>query len=361
MVRIVLNTGDLYVEEPILWDNIFPYGTVPIFVGKKRKHVMDLLSSLELRGASTTSELARFAIESHYSKLLIKKLGKSLVTRRGHYYLNHITGREKKKIGKTTVGMYANLLKTNYVKLIDLPKTRIAVYFPTLLTHLISLGYVYTCDETCAFIKNASRNSLYFAFLYDIMNKTSFSFVNELFLDPIKKMIKQNRIRFDDDYRLNFDIIASATALKIRQIIQKSWQEIYSCDPKKDEHSVEVDPVLLKQLDILIQNNWFDLQADSKLESKWIELYYPTEEQRMFYSFHSDLSDRNLMFKVMREIHVNYFGSYEQKIPPKYIQKFPFPIKRNRKKKTKSTNSAFHNNMMAKKLRDSQQNHKNYD
>ena len=361
MVRIILKIKDLYVEEPILWNNEFPYGTVPIFVGKKRKHVMDLLSALELRGESTTSELARFVIESHYSKGQINEFGKSLVTRRGHYYLNHITGREKKKIGKKTVGMYANLLKTNYVKLIDLPKTRIAVYFPTLLTHLISLGYVYTYDETCAFIKNASRNSLYFAFLYDIMNKTSFAFVKELFLDPIKKMIKQNRIRFDDDYRLNFDIIASATALKIRQIIQKSWQEIYSYDLKKDKHLVKVNPVLLKQLDVLIQNNWFDLQADSKLESKWIELYYPTEEQRMFYSLHSDLSDRNLMFKVMREIHVNYFGSYEQKIPPKYIQKFPFPIKRNRKKKTKSTNFAFHNNMMAKKLRDSQQNPKNYD
>ncbi|MCV0412198.1 hypothetical protein [Nitrosarchaeum sp.] len=357
MVQIVLKTDDLYVEEPILWDNIFPYGTIPIFVGKKRKHVMDLLSALELRGASTTSELARFAIESHYSKGQIKEMGKSLLTRRGHYYLNHLSGREKKKIGKKTVGMYANLLKTNYVKLIDSSKSNIGVYFPTLLTHLVSLGYVYTYDETCAFIKNASRNSLYFAFLYDIMNKTSFAFVKEFFLDPIKKMIKQNRIRFDDDFRLNFDIIASATALKIMEIIQRSEWWIRS---KGDTNLKTGDLKLLKELDVLIQNTWFDLQ-NSKLLSKWVGLYYPTEEQKWFYSQHSDFSDAQLIYKVMREIHVNYYGSYGQKIPTKYQQKFPFPIKRNRKKKTKSTNSAFHNSMMAKKLRDSQYGSKNYD
>jgi len=343
MVKIRLKGRDSYVEEPILWDSEFPYGTVPIFVGKKRKHVMDLLSALELRGASTTSEIASFAIESRYSKGEIKELGKYFVKKRAHSYWNHLNGFAKKKIdGKKKFGTYDNLLKKNYVKLIDLPKTKVGVYFPTLLGHLVSLGYVYDYNETQAFIKNASRNSLYFAFLYDIMNKISFSFIKELFLDPIKKMIKQNRIRFDDDYRLNFDIIASATALKIREIIQRSWIDMYSKEPKVDEQEkAEYD--LLKQLDSLIQNTWFDFQ-DSKLEGKWIELYYTTEEQRMFYSQHSDFSDRNLIYKVMREIHVNYYGSYEEKIPIKYQQKFPLPIRRNRKKKIKSINFTYKDN-----------------
>ncbi len=346
MVKIILRTKDSNVEEPILWDNIFPYGTVPIFVGKRRKHVMDLLSALELRGASTTNEIAQYAIESHYSKGEIKEMGKSLLKRRTHYYWNHLNGHAKKKIGKKTVGMYDNLLNKNYIKLIDLPKRKIGVYFPTLLGHLVALGYDYNYTQTVAFIKNASRNSLYFAFLNDIMNKISLNFVQELFLNPIKKMIKQNRIRFDDDFRLNFDIIASATALKIREIIQKSEFNMRSKESKVAEQE-KLEQESLKQLDILIQNTWFDFQ-DTKLEGKWIELYYPTEEQRWFYSQHCDLSDRNLIYKVMREIHVNYYGSYEQKIPLKYTQKFPLPIRRNRKKKIESANSAYYDRMISK-------------
>jgi hypothetical protein len=351
MVKIRLKTLATCVEEPILWNNIFPYGTVPIFVGKKRKHVIDLLSALELRGGSTTSELANFVIGNHYSKGELEKMGSFFVKRRGHYYWNHIYGFEKKTSGKKKIGTYDGLLEKGYVRIIEIKKPNVGIYFPTLLGHLVSLGYDYNYAQTVAFIKNASRNSLYFAFLNDIMNKVSFDFVKELFLNPIKKMIKQNRIRFDDDYRLNFDIIASATALKIREIIQKSEFDIRSKEPKVVEQE-EAEWKLLKQLDILIQNTWFDFQY-AKLEGKWVELYYPTEEQRWFYSQHCDLSDRNLIYKVMREIHVNYFGTYEQKIPPKHIQKFPFPIRRNRKKKT-TTNSAFHNSMMAKKLRSQQ-------
>ena len=329
MVRIILGHKDSYVEEPILWNNRFPYGTVPIFVGKKRKHVMDLLSVLELRGVSTTTEIANFALEHHYTKKQLKYMGIHFVKRRAHYYWNHLHGFAKKTEGRKKVGTYDGLLEKNYIKIIDLPKTNIGIYFPTLSGHLVSLGYDYNYKETVAFIKNASRNSLYFAFLNDIMNKISFDFVKELFLDPIRKMIKQNRIRFDDDFRLNFDIIASATALKIREIIQKSEFDMRSKDPKvKEQEKAELK--LLQQLDVLIQNTWFDFQ-DTKLEGKWIELYYHTEEQRMFYSQHSDFSDRNLIYKVMREIHVNYYGSYEQKIPIKYTQKFPLPIRRNRK------------------------------
>ena len=38
----------------------------------------------------------------------------------------------------------------------------------------------------------------------------------------------------------------------------------------------------------------------------------------------------------MREIHVNYYSSYQTKIHKKYQQKFPIPIRRNKKKKIDS-------------------------
>ena len=354
MAKIRLKTNASSVEEPILWNNEFPYGIIPIFVGKKRKHVMDLLSALELRGLSTTSEIARFVIESHYTQGQIKAMGKNLVRRRGHYYWNHLHGFEKKKIGKKKVGSYDGLLEKNYVKIVRMEKPNVGIYFPTLLGHLVSLGYVYDDDEIQEFIKNASSNSIYFAFLYDIMNKISLDFVKELFLEPIKKMIRQNRIRFDDDYRLNFDIIANATALKTHQTIGMSWQEIYSYDPKTDKHLVEADHNLLKQLDILIQNTWFDLQANSKWEGQMIELYYPTYNQRMFYAQHSDLSDMQLLYKVMREIHTNFYGNYNSKVPVKYQQKFPLPIKRNREKKKETIKFPDKEVMTAKDLYDFQ-------
>jgi len=331
-VKIRLKQGDSYVDEPILWDNKFPYGTVPVFEGKKRKHVMDLLSALELCGQATTSEIARYAIEYHYSKGEVEKLGKFFLKRRGHYYWNHLHGFEKKKIGKKKVGTYDGLLEKGYVKIVEMKKPNVGIYFPTLLGHLVSLGYSYNYTQTVAFIKNASTNSLYFAFLNDIMNKTSYDFLNELFLNPIKKMIQQNRIRFDDDFRLNFDIIANATAIKIMEIIQRSWIDMYSKEPKVVEQE-EAEHKLLKQLDVLINNTWFDLEANSKWEGQLMNLYYPTVKQQIFYSQHSDFSDKNLIYKVMREIHVNYYGAYNDPVPKKYKQKFPLPIRRNREKK----------------------------
>ncbi|PBO84882.1 MAG: hypothetical protein COA77_07275 [Thaumarchaeota archaeon] len=342
MVRITLGTKYPAINEAIKWDNEFPYGTVPVFVGKKRKHVLDLISALELCGASTKSEMVNFVLESIYSKGQLNDMGKRFVPNRRAYYHYHLNGIQEKTKGKKKTKEYDSLLEKNYVKIIKFTKKNVDwVYFPTLMGHLVSLGYTYNYNETLAFIKNASTNSLYFAFLNDLIKKTSLEFVKELFLKPIKKMIKQNRIRFDDDYTLNFDIIASATALKIHEIIQKSNIDVYSMAPEADNYpkikQAKIEFSLLKQLDTLIENTWFDLQANSKWEEQLIELYYPTEEQRMFYSQHSDLSDKHFIYKVMREIHVNYYGSYDMKVPIKYTQKFPLPIKRNREKKKKKS------------------------
>lgn len=315
---------------------------------------MDLLAALELRGPSTTSELACFVIEKQHSKGKIKEMGKSFVKLRTHYYWDHLHGNAKKKSGKKIVGTYESLLEKNYVKIIKMKKSNVGIYFPTLSGHLVSLGYEYSDKEIQEFIKNASTNSLYFAFLYDIINKISLDFVKEIFLEPIKKMIKQKRIQFDDDYRLNFDIIVNATALKIHQIIDDYEQKNVSYDLKTNNFLVKADPNLVKQLDVLIKNTWFDLQANSKWISQLIELYYPTEEQQKFYQDHRDYSDIHLIYKVMREIHTNYYGSYRVKVPAKYYQKFPIPIRRNREKKRERIKFPDKSIMTSKELYDFQ-------
>ncbi|WP_100182692.1 hypothetical protein [Candidatus Nitrosotenuis aquarius] len=334
MTRIRFYSRTSQVDEPILWDNEFPYGTVPIFIGKKAKNAMDLLASLELCGASTTTDIARYAIESHYSKGEIDGMGIHFLKRREHYYWNHIWGYVKNRRAKN--GMkYHGLIKEEYVKKVDSLTENVHVYAPTLKGHLASLGYKFKDDELIKFIKNASRNSLYFAFLNHIMEKISLDFIKEIFLFPVKHMIRYQRIRFDDDYRLNFDLIASATAIRIERAIRLSWDEIYRHMPASSRIRMKANRVLLKQIDVLMQNTWFDLHANSKWLGHLIELYYPTEEQRVFYERHSDPSDKNLIYKVMREIHLAYYNGYEEKIPNKYTQKFPLPIRRNRKKTNK--------------------------
>jgi len=338
-MKIILYSGKLGVEEPIFWNNILPYQTIPIFQGKKRKMVIDLLACLELMGPATTTELAKFLITSHYSQGQIEEMRKDVIKQRAHHFWNHLLGFEKKKKGRKTVGKYLGLINEEYVKIVGSKKSvknkDVQIFFPTLKGHLVSLGYDFTDKELIQFIQNASKNSLYFAYLNDLCEKISLKFVKELFLNPIKKMIEQNRIRFDDDYRLNFDIITNTTALKIRRTIGKSWAEIHSYYNPKQEHLVTADYDLLKEIDLMIKNTWFDLQADPKWVSQLAELYYPTEEQKIFYSQLCDFSDGNLIYKVMREVHSNYYHSYEEKIPVKYKQKFPIPIRRNRHIKEK--------------------------
>lgn len=297
---------------------------------------MDLLAVLELNGVATTTEMAKFAIESYYSRGQIAERGNNFVKRRSNYFWNHLHGYVKYQNSKKKMGAdKQSLLRQGYVKIINSPKQNVHTYFPALLGHLVSLGYTFNEPDMYKFIKNASANSLYFAFLLDIIHKTSMEFFKELFWKPIKNMIKRRRIQFDDDYRLNFDLIASATALRMIQIIQRSWEE-WSYPPNTSEETKQRDQTLLKQLDVLVKNTWFDLHADSKWVGRLVELYYPTEEQQTFYAKHSDMSDAQLIYKVMREIHMNYYYHHRVKVPVKHVQKFPIPIRRNRQEKKRN-------------------------
>ena len=44
-------------------------------------------------------------------------------------------------------------------------------------------------------------------------------------------------------------------------------------------------------------------------------------------------SDHVLIYKVMREVHLAYYAAYQMGIPPKYVQKYPLPIMRQKRKK----------------------------
>jgi len=324
-------------NDPIIWDNVYPYGMIPIFIGKKRKHVMDLIAGLELNGPSTTTEVAKFVLSSFFTPGQLNEFHKNVIKHRAHAYWKHIHEGAYKTEHKKKVGKYPSLLEEDFIQITSETKSKknidMGIYFPTLKGHLVSLGYKFNGSQLQNFITNSSRNSLYFAFLKSIMEQIGLLFVKKLFLIPIQEMIKDRRIRFDDNYRLNYDLIASATALKIYNIIGASWTEIYSYNPITDSYPVSSDKKLIKQLDQLMKLTWFDLSTKEKWIQNMVDLYYPSIAEKDFYLLRSDFSDAVLLYKVMREIHNSYYDAYRVRVPSKYHQKFPIPIRRNRKQR----------------------------
>ena len=61
---------------------------------------------------------------------------------------------------------------------------------------------------------------------------------------------------------------------------------------------------------------------------KMIDLYYKSDSEKIFYGFHSNSLDVHFVYNVMQNVHQSYYATFGEKIPSKYQQKFPMPIRR---------------------------------
>ncbi|MCA2004139.1 MAG: hypothetical protein LDL06_05195, partial [Candidatus Nitrosotenuis sp.] len=153
--------------------------------GKGQKRAFELIASLAVQGPSTTSEVAAFVLNTNYYRYHSERQN----TLRDEY--NRIiqdrfekkTGR--RKIGKTFPGLIKNnyVLKTGEKIVVERSKTRL--YFLTLKGCFFALGFQFNDDELKDFLRNASRNHLFFAYLDRIANDTSVDCVKKLFIAPI--------------------------------------------------------------------------------------------------------------------------------------------------------------------------------
>ena len=312
-----------------LWSNKFPYGKIPIFVGKKKKYTAEIIASLELLGSSTTTEISRFILSHPKSERKGTKITNSEIQNRGKIFNKLIMGRLDKKSGRKKFGKYPGLVDHGFLKKIDVKKSKknidTNIWFPTLKAHIIALGYDFNDSELVKFLDNASTNSLFFAYLNNLIDVTSINIVKMLFLNPISELIKNGILDLNNDLRYSLWLIPFQIGLEIEKTIQDANKIIYHSN--LDKKYKDASAIILKNIESIINNNWYD-SSFSKWNEKMIDLYYKSDSEKIFYGFHSNSLDVHFVYNVMQHVHQSYYASYGEKIPSKYQQKFPIPIRR---------------------------------
>lgn len=315
-----------------LWSNEFPYGKIPIFVGKKKKHASEIIASLELLGSSTTTEISSFVLSYGKSEGERKEITKSEIQNHGKIFNKLIMGRLDKKSGRKKLGKYPGLVDHGFLKKIDIKKSKknidTNIWFPTLKAHITALGYNFNNSELVKFLDNASTNSLFFAYLNNLIDVTSINTVRMLFLNPISELIKNGILDLNNDLRYSLWLIPFQIGLEIEKTIINTNNIIYHSNQKQEIKDRAAS--VLKSIENIMDNTWYD-SSFSKWNEKMIDLYYKSDLEKIFYGFHSDSLDVQFVYNVMQHVHQAYYATFGEKIPSKYQQKFPIPIKREKR------------------------------
>jgi len=308
-------------------------------VGKKKKYASEIIASLELLGSSTTTEISNFILSHPKSERKGTKITSSEIQNRGKIFNKLIMGRLDKKSGRKKLGKYPGLVEHGFLKKIDVKKSKknidTSIWFPTLKTHITSLGYNFNDLELLKFLDNASANSLFFAYLKNLIDVTSIYTVKILFLNPISELIKNGILDLNNDLRYSLWIIPFQIGLEVEKTIQDANKIIYHS--KLEKKYKDAAAVILKNIEYVISNNWYDVSY-LKWKDRMIDLYYRTDSKKLFYESHSNSLDIHFLYNTMQHVHQSYYATYGEKIPSKYQQKFPIPIKREKRFKKSEYN-----------------------
>lgn len=284
---------------------------------------------MELLGSSTTTEISRFILSHPKSQRKVTKITKSEIRNRVNIFNKLIAGRFRIKTGGKELYKYPGLVDHGFLKKIDTKKSEknidTNIWFPTLKAHIVALGYDFNDSELEKFIGNASANSLFFAYLKNLIDVTSINTVKMLFLDPISELIKNGILDLNNDLRYSLWVIPFQIGLEIEKTISDANNIIYHS--KLNKKYKKASDYILKSIEVVMDNTWYD-SSFSKWNEKMIDLYYRTDLKKIFYGFHSDSLDVHLVYNVMQHVHQSYYATYGVKIPLKYQQKFPMPIRR---------------------------------
>lgn len=310
-------SGTKNVKKPKIFNDFYELGTVPIFKGKKRKNVSELMAVLAIQGPSTTYDLARFVLRWGLTAGQASAISPRDVEKLSLEYKRLLTGRQAYKSGRKKLGkFYPGIIKNGYAKQVGTKlgeKKHVDMYFLTLRGSFLVLGYELADSELKSVIKNASRNSLYFAYVNSVLVKTSIKFVKEVFIEPIKEVIKKGRIFLNEDISFYFSVIAETTSNALGHKMEDIFKKYFS------QESDNLQPFLLQSgvEDLLDETRYVE-----KPKEDWadvlIENYYPDSHAEEFYRFNSDeLSGARLVYQVMRAIHFTYYNVLVSRVPPK--------------------------------------------
>lgn len=278
---------------------------VPELRGKKLRHSLEIIAALALNGPCTTREMAKFT-NSHstdYSNTELKGANSVSVTERiFRKLLLGIDRNNKKRNDKPS--RYPGLLDQGFVEsteeYLNEKNRPVKKYFLSLKGCFFALGFRFTDTEMSLFLKNASYNHLMFAYLNRIAKDSSVNLVSELFLGPIKDMIRKGL--------LNCGQLVSVMSVfePIQMNIAKKISARFEMDSSDESYDKAWD-----YHDYVQQKIFRHTFYTEKPTTDWlyfiIEYFYPSEKERMEIEIH----DRKLveavnLYRLMKAAHFGY-------------------------------------------------------
>lgn len=293
----------------------YPRNTTIILKRKKTKEALQLLRYLAFSEPSNTHQIAKLLLPYDKSTSYVEVKAKAGVL------FNILRDRPKKNngryLGLVTAGFVKQTYKTNE-KMKKIPH-----YNLTLKGCFLALGFGFSDNELKKFIKIQSRNHLYFAYVYDIIQKTSLRFGREVFIESLFDSIKTGMINLDKNIQFYFPNIGYAAVdnleNKIKQII-KRWDEL----DKPPLRTVDwMDIPQSKPIITLIKNTWYDSNTNNWTE-RILDYYYPTNDEKDYYYEYSDQGlEESLLYKLMQPVHESFYSSMYGYVPRKHEFEMP--------------------------------------
>jgi len=288
-------------------DTFYPPYRIPIYGGKKRRHVMEIIMVLSMMGKSTTHEIAEHALSIDTNFKAVHEIPYRDIRSKAGIYYKLINDRTEyiKKLNEEK--KYDGLITQGYViqtgTKINKKRKKIPLYSLTLQGCFVALGFKHV--KLKSLIDIASRNHLFFRFLETIIELTSYSFVNELFIKSIRNDIEKGRISFENEkIHYYFNQLAEIIGLTLIDMFRKSLQKYNNYDGKIKY----ADYPGISDIETLIHNTYYYEQPKSDWEDSLIEKYYSEPDEEIFYRDYCDYEiEQHLVFRVMRNIHFNYY------------------------------------------------------
>lgn len=238
-----------------IWVTIYPPKSIDVFKGNKQENTVNLLGTLALIGNSNTTDIAKFLYPKKFLNVKEKSyefprdssdmvmtdlklthldsLRNNLnLLLKGRLVITH--GGKKIRDDDDNFKRHPNPVDLGYVVVTGSPKNKkgkfIPQYFLTLKGFLLILGYEFDVVDLKSIINNASKISKFFGFIKYVMDLTTISFVRDVFINPIRKVLLRSDI-FEggnlDFYFSNFaDVISNSLSTKMKLIDKKNKEKI---------------------------------------------------------------------------------------------------------------------------------------